>query len=201
MCLSQAKSVLGLGVDSAQNGPSQRRQTATAEPAFPVLTSGCLYQRLNDRESGCAVEPSSPSPEFPRNARLGPDLQILDAQVPAYERIIQVARGLVTGMAHHQRGATRMASARWTPSASMVRCWCPRLTSALNKATASIRKARSLVRAWWGLDVGKARTVNRFSDVHSAPLALWPGRLGGLSHCATLGWPCYVQSEQVQALR
>ena len=40
MCLSQAKSVLGLGVNSAQNGPSQRRQTATAEAAFPVLTSG-----------------------------------------------------------------------------------------------------------------------------------------------------------------
>src|SRR4029077_18990296 len=40
----------------------QRRQTATAEAPFPALTSGCLYQRLNDRESGCAVEPSSPSP-------------------------------------------------------------------------------------------------------------------------------------------
>ena len=57
MCLSQAKSVLGLGVDSAQNGPSQRRQTATAEAAFPVLTSGCLYQTLKDRES---AEPLSP---------------------------------------------------------------------------------------------------------------------------------------------
>jgi hypothetical protein len=81
MYLSQAKSVLGLGVDSAQNGPSQRRQTATAEAAFPVRTSGCLYQRLNDRESGCAVEPSSPSPEFPRNARLGPNLQIIDSAI------------------------------------------------------------------------------------------------------------------------
>jgi hypothetical protein len=30
-------------------------------------------------------------------------------------------------------------SARWTPSASMVRCWCPRLTPALNKATMGIR--------------------------------------------------------------
>jgi hypothetical protein len=77
MCLSQAKSVLGLGVDSAQNGPPQRRQTATAEAAFPVLTSDCLYQGLNDRGSGCAVEPSSPSPEFPRNARLGLGLALL----------------------------------------------------------------------------------------------------------------------------
>ena len=31
-----------------------------------------------------------------------------------------------------------MVSARWTPSASMVRCWCPRLTPALNKATMGI---------------------------------------------------------------
>src|SRR4249919_2574500 len=105
MYLSQAKSVLGLGVDSAQNGPSQRRQTATAEAAFPVLTSGCLYQRLNDRESGCAVEPSSPSPEFPRNARLGPNLQIIDAQVHAYERNHAGPPGLVTCMGRHQRGA------------------------------------------------------------------------------------------------
>ena len=90
-------------------------------------------------------------------------------------------------------------SAGWTPSASMVRCWRPRLTSALNKATASIRKARSLVRAWWGLDVGKARTVIRFSDVHLVHLALCAGRLDGLSHCASFGWPCYAWYEQAQA--
>ena len=103
MYLSQAKSVLGLGVNSAQNGPSQRRQTATAEAAFPVLTSGCLYQRLNDRESGCAVEPSSPSPEFPRNARLGPNLQIIDSQVHAYERNHPGRPCLVTRRGRHRQ--------------------------------------------------------------------------------------------------
>lgn len=44
----------------------------------------------------------------------------------------------------HLRGSPsargdEMVSARWTPSASMVRCWCPRFTPALNKATMGIR--------------------------------------------------------------
>jgi hypothetical protein len=135
MCLSQAKSVLGLGVDSAQNGPSQRRQTATAEAAFPVLTSGCLYQGLNDRESGRAVGPSSPSPEFPRTPAWAPPADYR-CQVPAYERN-HPGRPRV-GHLHGSPSARgdEMVSAR--PSASVVRGWC-RLTPALSKATMGTR--------------------------------------------------------------
>ena len=47
---------------------------------------------------------------------------------------------------------------------------CPRLRAFINKATANIRKARSLLRAWWGLDVRQSSNSDKVLRCSLGPL-------------------------------